>query len=177
MAFANRVLPQPGGPRAARRGCVRQDEQTSRGLQKLNLVHFVFGFVDASHVGEGHVDGLLTVGAWIYQSRPHAAGSTPHAHALNKEEPNGRNQDDQWQHASEQAHPDAGACFVVFDVAFVQLLDINAGLADLKEDAGPSVWFAQSAGSRANVGHQPVVFHRNRAFEAALGWGGGQKGE
>ena len=111
----------------------------------------------------------------------HAAGSTARtAHAPNKEEPNGRDQDDQWQHAGEQAHPNAGACFVgVVDVAFVQLLDINAGLADLKEDAvGPSVWgFAQSAGSRANIGHQPVVFHRNRAFEAArLDGGGGQKG-
>ena len=111
----------------------------------------------------------------------HAAGSTARtAHAPNKEEPNGRDQDDQWQHAGEQAHPDAGACFVgVVDVAFVQLLDINAGLADFKEDAvGASVWgFAQSAGSRANVGHQPVVFHRNRAFEAArLDGRCGQKG-
>ena len=90
-------------------------------------------------------------------------------HAPNKEEPNGRDQDDQWQHAGEEAHPDAGACFVgVVDIAFVQLFDVNAGLADLKENpVGPSVWgFAQSAGSRADIGNQPVVFHRNRAFEA-----------
>ena len=29
-------------------------------LQKLHdLVHFVFGFVDAGHVGEGHADGFF----------------------------------------------------------------------------------------------------------------------
>ena len=135
-------------------------------------MHFVFGFVDASHVSEGHADGFLGRQSVLgfSEAAQHPAWSTTRTtHAPDKEEPDGRDQDDQWQHAGEQAHPNAGACFIgVVDVSFVQLLDVNAGLADLKEDSvGAPVWrFAQPTGSRADVGDQPVVFHRDWAFQA-----------